>query len=182
MSEIDQYLCDAAYEGDIETVQGLLHRGVSPNVRDRDGETPLLLAATMCHAQVIDALIEAGADVNARNPVGTTVLARVIMTIGDPMQMAAKENLSEENRRNIVEALLKAGANPNAVGVNAFTPLHDAAYKNLVSILKLLVESGANLNAKGAVGLIEGRKDLTPLDVARACGNTSAVSFLMRAV
>src|SRR3954471_16550552 len=54
---------DAAKEGREVGVKLFLIAGMSPEVRNQEGETPLLLAARFDHAKAARALLERGADV-----------------------------------------------------------------------------------------------------------------------
>ena len=60
----------AAQGGDIEAVKEFLASGTDVNVKDEDGDTPLLEASGGGHKEVVELLIAAGADVNAKNEVG----------------------------------------------------------------------------------------------------------------
>jgi ankyrin repeat protein len=45
-------------------VNSLLKAGASPSLPDNEGRTPLMAAAYMGHADIVDRLLNAGADVN----------------------------------------------------------------------------------------------------------------------
>ncbi len=60
---------------------------------------------------------------------------------------------------DIVEILIKSGANVNARQMQGVTPLHSAAHNGQTKIAKLLIESGADINAKTDKGQ-------TPLSMA----------------
>ena len=55
----------AAQKGHAECVRVLLEHGASPNARNRDEDTPLMLAVTEGKVDAVRALLEGGADVNA---------------------------------------------------------------------------------------------------------------------
>src|SRR5204863_2292060 len=65
---------DSAKDGDIVGVKLFLYAGMSPEVKNQDGETPLLLAARSDHASAARALLERGADPNAKDRKGVTPL------------------------------------------------------------------------------------------------------------
>ena len=97
------------------------------------------------HPEVIALLVEAGADVDARDWNGST-----------PLHSAAAGN----PRAGVVAALLDAGADPNARDLDEVTPLHMAAQSNEnPEIVTALVEAGADPSARGPAGL-------TPLHMA----------------
>ena len=53
---------------------------------------------------------------------------------------------THEENFEVVEALLKHGADPNHRSITNFTPLHNAARANQVKIVKLLLDHGADPN------------------------------------
>jgi len=82
-------LCHAAQAGDLTQVRSLLASGANPNVRDDEGQTPLLRAAYILGRQaalddakpvasdyegVVKLLLDKGADINARDKTGHTAL------------------------------------------------------------------------------------------------------------
>jgi ankyrin repeat protein len=69
----DKFL-NAVKNGDVNTVKKALAQGMNVNKRDKDGWTPLHLAACYCHTAILDLLISKGADVNAKGYDGATPL------------------------------------------------------------------------------------------------------------
>jgi hypothetical protein len=66
-SIIDERLMRASEKGDAETVEMLLKKGANPNYRDKDGWTPLHVAAYHNRADVAELLLEKGADPTIRD-------------------------------------------------------------------------------------------------------------------
>ena len=60
----------ASKMGHLGTVTNLLRQGMGVNTRDRNGFTPLMKAVTYRRSNVVNRLIQAGANVNARRPDG----------------------------------------------------------------------------------------------------------------
>ena len=58
---------DAAKAGDLAKVRQLLADGADVDARDYDGDTPLHWAARQDHADVIEGLLDAGADGSLKN-------------------------------------------------------------------------------------------------------------------
>ena len=98
LADAERILLAAAREGDAEVVAGLLKAGVSAEVRDARGYTPLILAAYHGHPATVAALLERGADHGRANDRGQTALA------------AAVFRQSTQTAR----VLLGAGADPDA--------------------------------------------------------------------
>ena len=68
-------LAHAIDEDDEVIIETLLKKGANPNLRDSETEDTLLMSAAMYSTpEVVQALIEGGADVNARNKSGQTAL------------------------------------------------------------------------------------------------------------
>lgn len=67
LSEILEYdgLFKAAHEGNLKELARFLSTGSNPDTRDGHGRTLLHVAAHASQENVMDALVEAGADVNA---------------------------------------------------------------------------------------------------------------------
>lgn len=143
------------------------------HARDRVGRTPLHWAAQSGHAETAEYLIECGADVNARDepfvsrsPTSAMIngFVRLVERVrwirpliknitnarytGDtPLHCAAREG-----RIEVVELLLKAGAQVNAADDHGRTPLHCAAFRGQRDVIEKLVRAGADLNLRGTEG------------------------------
>ncbi|GAB4820919.1 hypothetical protein N2152v2_007965 [Parachlorella kessleri] len=130
-------LHEAAFQGDLRLIRGMLGQGVDPN--DELGEefrTPLHYAAQQGHSQAIGLLVEAGADVAARDAEGTT-----------PLHLAAAGG-----HVMAVRLLLAAGALPSCTDDDGCTPLHVAAHKGQLEALENLLEAGASVRSADAAG------------------------------
>ena len=64
-----------------------------------------------------------------------------------PLHIAAYHD-SEEICDYFLQILIQNGANVNARAKNGWTPLHDAACKNLLEKADLLIENGADINSE----------------------------------
>ena len=129
---------DAAKTGDLAGVQAELDKGVDVDVDDYSwgswGETPLQLAARYSHNEIVELLIDNGADVNAKDVNGNT-----------PLHLAALFG-----RKEVVELLIANGAAVNVKGGNlGGMPLHHAAFEGHKEIVELLLAKSADVNAKG---------------------------------
>ena len=117
-------LLDSCVKGDLGAV--IMKTLDSPDTPLVLGLTPLMVASSCGHIDIVNALIQAGADVNKDGYRGLT-----------PLFFAVVGGKSS----SIVETLLKNGANPNII-VNMRTPLDDANEFELEAINQLLIEYG----------------------------------------
>ena len=108
-SKQEHILFQAIRRGDTELLRGALRAGTPPDVRASDGTTPLMAAALHGSAEMVSALLDAGADPRAVSEAGVTAL------------------LWGAWDANKVRLLLERGADPNARSALGNTPLMVAA-------------------------------------------------------
>ena len=126
----------AAKAGDIDTIQEYIDKGFSVDEKSPHvGDTALLLATASGHRDIVELLLEHGANVDVQDNYGTTAL------------MAA----ANRGNRDMVELLLEHGANPNKQMIaTEYTPsdtaLIYAAARGQLDIVKLLLQHGADID------------------------------------
>ena len=126
----------AVYRNDLELVQLLTEAGADIHAVTREEAlTPLLLAGGTGNAALIELLLDAGADANSANSIGTTVL----------MEAAASGSVAA------VKTLLDRGADANAKALRDQTALMFAAARNRADVVRLLGPRGADLNATSEI-------------------------------
>ena len=101
-------LLDTVGKVDSEKVNQLIHAGANVNARNKNGWTPLMIAAWKNPSpKILTALLSHGADVHAKSGDGWT-----------PLMLVARYNTNPE----ALKVLLKAGADVNAKKENGWTP------------------------------------------------------------
>jgi len=123
---------------DVETATLLVKAGADVKGANRQGLTPLALAASNGSATMLKLLLDAGADVNAFNPANETPL----------MAAAAVGNL------DAVRVVLEHGGTLDTKDPQfEQTALMVAVRENHPQVVRLLIELGADVNAKTRLGL-----------------------------
>lgn len=134
-------LYKAAYEGDTAWLKALASVKADPNIRAKDGSSPVM-AAVLQHPEKpenIKVLIKAGANLNAGyDRDGSTLIFKLIEENKDP---------------KLIEFLIKNGAEINLKNARGNTPLiMAAANAKDDKIINLLLENNANIDSKNNQG------------------------------
>lgn len=157
-------LLHAARQGHAEAVEALLDAGADIDQVSADGTTPIFIAALNGHFDMVLALLERGADPNLANHANGTPLFATINQQWIPKTGYAQPNVHlQQNATHMeaMEALLRAGADPNArlskrlwftqyggsilsVNMTGATPFWRASYAADVAAMRLLVAYGAD--------------------------------------
>lgn len=173
---------------DLAGVQSLLKRGADPNSRNGLELTPLHIAAASHQKEAMEALLSAGAKVDASTPYGT---ALTFAALGGN---AAGFNLLLERGANInpwradgisvlmlaaragnpevVSELLRRKVDVNAKDNGGATPLLYAAREGHLEVGRILLSAGATTESAD-------RNGQTPLMIAAVNGHTEFVRLLL---
>jgi ankyrin repeat protein len=133
---------EAATKGDLKKVQAILASDPKAfSAQDKNGDTPLHLAALHGQDKVVQALLDAGADPNAKNHYGAF----------GPTELA--NQLATANTHTDPVGLLNVQGNQVTGTMNGYTPLHLAEFSiNHKKIVQMLVAKGANVNDQAGSG------------------------------
>lgn len=158
-NRLNRALLDAVIMREITRVRELLKQGADVNARDNEHEaTPLILAAKFAGEDMMRLLLEAGAEVDARDDWGRTALFYVPITsegFGVLLRAGADAHARDGEGNTIlmrrvsesaplaeVEELLRLGVDPDARDVDGETALDMAESLGLVKVVGRL-RSGA---------------------------------------
>nr|XP_060624723.1 poly [ADP-ribose] polymerase tankyrase-2 isoform X2 [Anolis sagrei ordinatus] len=144
LSEPARELFEACRNGDVERVKRLV-RPENVNGRDTAGRksSPLHFAAGFGRRDVVEYLLQSGANVHARDDGGLIPL----------------HNACSFGHAEVVNLLLRHGADPNSRDNWNYTPLHESAIKGKIDVCIVLLQHGAD----PAIRNTDGR---TALDLA----------------
>lgn len=121
----------AVANDDYDTLLHILTRyRVTPNCSSRDGEKPILIAAKNGNNDIIDLLVEHGADIEARDQKGYDIL------------QIAVDNRRIHTVRHLLDRYRFPHSHPNQYGAIA---VQIAAWKGDIETIKLLVAKGADI-------------------------------------
>jgi ankyrin repeat protein len=176
-------LHEAAEQGRLAKLQGLLAEGLDPNVRNEYGETALFRAAFSGQLEAARILLEAGADPMARTIGGRTLLheaaeggqptlAQLLLDEGvEPdvrddqgmtalwlaaMDLPVLASTPRSGQIEVARVLLAAGADQSQLRMGAHTNhLETAMWRGDLGLLHLLIEAGSDLKGKTAQQWIE---------------------------
>lgn len=148
--------------GDLAAVTGLLDKGVDLNARspDRNRYTALHWAAQEGHEQIVELLLQRGANPDLRSSRATKQAT--------PLSICAARN-----EIAVARLLLHSGANPNIANGYGWTPLHNACDYGHVDMVKLLLAHGADIEARN-------ERQRTPLHCAVFQNREAVVEVLVQ--
>ncbi len=143
-------------------VNYFLQKGLLINIQDEEGNIPLM-EIDHCSLKFIDFMIFKGANMNAINSAGASVLYTAVLNFS-PL-------LSHDRDTAKIKWLIKKGARV-AVDSTVRSPLTCAAGLGEVPLMNILIQKGMAINAIGKEGY-------PPLQAAIMKSKVEAVSFLL---
>lgn len=188
----------ARFRGNVDVVRLLLAKGARPNsdkgVEVRNDASALFFAVMAGDAEMIEALLDAGASIDHRMKIlgifparpltyatftGDAALVEYLISKGanpndtDDDGITALGVAAINNHANVVRVLLARGAKVNHVDKLGMTPLLYAASIDFgdTAVIERLIAGGADLKAKNKQGM-------TALDLANNYNHRAQVSLL----
>jgi len=170
----------AGIRGRADTARFLVESGadITRQTDDDPGFTALILSVLKKHPDVVDCLLQLGADPNQRNNwgfgplheasrLGLLGIVKALLSHGADIELEGSDDSTPlcwavlENHIAVARLLLECGANPDHAGISftfpglsgfRMTPLHSASCSEKTEMARLLLSHGADPNHPKAVG------------------------------
>jgi uncharacterized protein len=150
-------LMTAINHNDILGVEGLIQKGVDVNELDANQDAPLVIAAYKGYTEIVEKLLEAGADITAVDP---------------GMKATALHAAAYAGRTEAARVLIAYKIDIDKQGpYNGYTALHDAIWQNNVETAQVIIEAGARLDIKSKDGQ-------TALELAKANDRKKVIAMI----
>jgi hypothetical protein len=144
----------AADRGNVGAVDKAISRGDDVNIKDNNGNTPLILAAKHGDFDVVKKLVIRGANIKTKNNDGYDALLalsnyRMQYSPAEEKDRQASEPIpiTTEGHLKTAEYLIQNGANVNEMTNEGNNALILASDLNKVKLVELLLRKGADVNA-----------------------------------
>lgn len=182
---LDEQLVEAAVQGNAAAIARLLKAGASPNAREKEGRTGLMLVVAMGH-EVVEQVVQEGfgARVVVEGLPAPAVTESQVKGIELFIEHGADIEALDNNQETalllaaardyapIVERLLAAGASPDAIYASGLPVSSLTAARGFGRTLKLLIDAGAAIDVANSRGKL-------PLHYAVAANHIDTVRILL---
>ncbi|KAL3893622.1 MAG: hypothetical protein SGPRY_014102, partial [Prymnesium sp.] len=162
-------LCNLAQEGLLEKTKMMLRCGVDANAADHDKRTCLHFAAAMGHLPIMIALLDADAEVNAKDRWGISPMmealrfnhldaAEFLRQLDGELYYDEEAMASEMIRQvrkgklDTLKAMIECGADINSASHDFRTCLHLSASDGAITMVEMLIKENADINFRDRWG------------------------------
>ncbi|GJQ87249.1 hypothetical protein Trydic_g20277 [Trypoxylus dichotomus] len=156
VNNFDAPFCIAVRKQNIDIAKILLEHNCDVNLATEDGATALQIAVKRRYKEIVQFLLQAGANTHVTNLFPTPLCTAIRLQYID-----------------IIEMLLKYGCDINNINIYGHSPFLITVAHGYTSIAKLLLINGADVN-------LEEESGLTPLYIAARTKNRSMLNLLFR--
>ena len=150
-----------------QTAELLRHSGADPNVQWCIRNTPLHAAACYGDVEMVQVLLNLGADVNIRNDRSRSPLNHISR---GPSGSVKIPNYPR-SIANVARLLIDRGADINDKDDKGQTPLHTMTDKGRIEVIRVLLERGADVG-------VEDKQGKTPFSLAKGNGYEEIMKLL----
>ena len=157
LAQREQKLFKAVQSGKADAVTQLIASGISPDITDKQGNTPLMEAARKGNKDMVNRLLQSGADVDIRNGKGQTALdiavANKRTAVFQPLldakptdTLSALTAAADSGDVKLIQALTQAGLNIDQK-INGNTLLMQAVQDKQNKRALTLINANADINS-----------------------------------
>lgn len=161
----------ASMEGREECAKLLIENGANVNVKTVQSATPVLTAAQQHNAPIVNALIDAGADIHAKDYLGQDILINLLSSPEHTMSKKEKENVLV-----ILDRLMSEGIDLDYKAPSGNTPIFAAFMYGQFDAVGKMIEKGVDVNVSHNRMLID---NMTPLHMALEAGKGEVASLVI---
>ena len=189
----EEMMMEAVCRGEIDEVRRLIAEGadvISMSEEGASSRTPLAAAVALDCAGIVKVFLVAGANPNATNEKGETILMqasergyiKIVKSLlaggADPNQgsQSALVLAVKNGRAEVVQMLLDAGANQYDTDTSSWPALMQASMNGHAEIVKMLLKGGADPHA------INKSSHMSALDYAQTGGHAEVARLLEQAI
>lgn len=181
-------------QGDIKAITATLKNPSLLELKDEDGNTPLMHAAFYLDAKLTERFLKNGADPNATNKTGATALMWAVSDVEKVrtlLKHGAKVNAASDagntpliiashqyGSADVLKELLGRGADVRATTRDGESPVRAATRAGDVEALHVLLAHGADVNAVNRTAY-SGSAEVSALMIAAQFGHRDCVDLLL---
>ena len=144
-------LSEAVQQGSQVVIDMLLAKKADPNLGNLEGETALMVAARAGNLKAAEALLKAGANINAKESWGgqTAVMWAAAQGQVEMLKLLVKNGarVNEHGAMRLWDRRTLSEPRPKDMNKGGFSPVQFAARQGCTECVKVLKEAGADLNA-----------------------------------
>lgn len=170
----------ACRRGSSKAAITLINAGLDLNLQTRYNALPLFCAAAGCLIEVVEVLLQKGANINQLDSEGQTALLYTFKYVN------VVDQTSYARGTCMVKKLTSAGINVNVVSKSWYTALGTACRGGLTRIVKILLEAGADSSIPSVgphdlpyLSRFEYKSQYLPLELAARAGHERIVQLLL---
>lgn len=170
-------------------IVALLEKQIDINIKDPNGNTPLMYACRRGKLNIVKILLDKGANIEIANSKGFTALhfaahygyldiVNVLIAGGAEVNVESEGHTMPLNHAafsgnpDIVKILLDNGAKIDSIDQHGQTPLHVASLNDMLDVVRIFLDKGVDIDAKDKNGY-------TSLHFACCAGSPEIVNILL---